>query len=165
MKLVLLMRKLHLNWSGLLYFIGHCVQWNLKCRMFKHVNLAKSESDLVDIFTQKIVNIWTPISPLDSKMTIVNVGLQMRVAREFSTTLLTLEGDIFNFQFSDKKVSNFEGFVASHRATCTRFWMRNKKIRAMENKIASFPKNIGNKPERVSLLYEPFDASWEPSLR
>ena len=45
-------------------------------------------------------------------MTIVNVGLQMRVAREFSTTLLTLEGDIFNIQ---KKVSNFEGFVASHR--------------------------------------------------
>ena len=45
-------------------------------------------------------------------MSIVNVGLQMRVARELSTTLLTLEGYIFNFQ---KKASNFEGFVASHR--------------------------------------------------
>jgi len=31
------------------------------------------------------------MEPLDSKMTIVNVGLQMRVAREFSTTLLTLK--------------------------------------------------------------------------
>ena len=38
-------------------------------------------------------------------MTIVNVGLQMRVARELSTTLLTLEGDIFSFQ---KKVRKLE---------------------------------------------------------
>ena len=91
-------------------------------------------------------------------MSIVNVGLQMRVARELSTTLLTLEGDIFNFQ-RKKKVSNFEGFVASHRTISTRFWMRNKKIGAMENKIASFPQNIGIKPEKVSLSYEPFDAS------
>ena len=88
-------------------------------------------------------------------MSIVNVGLQMRVARELSTTLLTLEGDIFNFQFSDKKVSNFEGFVASHGT----FTPGNKKIGAMENKIASFPHNIGNRPEKVSLLYEPSDAS------
>ena len=47
-------------------------------------------------------------------MSIVNVGLQMRVARELSTTLLTLEGDIYHFKFSEKKVSDF-GFVASHR--------------------------------------------------
>ena len=91
-------------------------------------------------------------------MSIVNVGLKMRVTRELSTTLLTLEGDIFNFQ-RKKKVSNFEGFVASHRTISTRFWMRNKKIGAMENKIASFPHNIGNKPEKASLLYEPSDAS------
>ena len=51
-------------------------------------------------------------------MSIVNVGLQMRVARELSTTLLTLEGDIFNIQ---KKVSNFEDFVASHRTSAPGF--------------------------------------------
>ena len=51
-------------------------------------------------------------------MSIVNVGLQMRVARELSTTLLTLEGDIFNIQ---KKVSNFGGFVASHRTFASGF--------------------------------------------
>ena len=32
----------------------------------------------------------------------------MRVARELSTTLLTLEGDIFSFQ---KKGPNFEGLL------------------------------------------------------
>merc|ERR1719357_1195649 len=31
------------------------------------------------------------MEPLDSKMSIVNVGLQMRVARELSTTFLTLK--------------------------------------------------------------------------
>ena len=35
----------------------------------------------------------------------------------------------------------------------------------MENRNPSFPQNIGNKPEKVSLPCEPFDASGEPSLR